>query len=148
MNKQRFLDILGNTLEDSLPAQKVSGHVAYYREYIEEQVRLGKREEDVLAMLGDPRLIARTIVETTPQTGNKEEYQNYFYEQKQKDEDLAAKKGKWHLSERARRNLQMVIWIVVLAAILWLVVSILTFLVPIVLPIVFVLIILSYFKRR
>ena len=36
----------------------------YYSSYIDDEVRKGKTEEEVLEALGDPRLIAKTIVQT------------------------------------------------------------------------------------
>ena len=36
----------------------------YYEDYIQSQVHNGRSEEEVLAELGDPRLIARTLLDT------------------------------------------------------------------------------------
>lgn len=47
----------------------VMDNVRFYEEYIETEIRKGRPETEVLASLGDPRLIARTIVETNKQTG-------------------------------------------------------------------------------
>ena len=39
-------------------------HVQYYRNYIEEEQRKGRSEDDILNELGDPHLIARTLLDT------------------------------------------------------------------------------------
>lgn len=65
MNKQDFIDSLRVALVGRLSAEQVQEHLRYYEDYINTQIRMEKREEDVLLTLGDPRLIAKTIVETS-----------------------------------------------------------------------------------
>lgn len=90
MSKQEFLNGLRAALTGRVGAGEVNENVNYYEEYINAQLRQGKREEDVLKELGDPRLIARTIIEAgkheegignvsreyTAQ-GEQQEYQSY-----------------------------------------------------------------------
>ncbi len=38
-------------------------HVSYYQEYIELEVRKGRREEEVIQELGSPRLIGKNIAD-------------------------------------------------------------------------------------
>ena len=64
MNKKEFLDILYNQLSGQMPEGNVAAHVQYYRNYIEEEQRKGHSEDDILNELGDPRLIARTLLDT------------------------------------------------------------------------------------
>lgn len=64
MEKQEFLDKLRLALNGKVAPETVADTVNYYEEYINTEVRMGRSEEDVMTSLGDPRLIARTIVET------------------------------------------------------------------------------------
>lgn len=64
MGKQEFLDKLRLALNGRVSTAVVSDTLIYYEEYINTEVRKGSSEEDVMALLGDPRLIARTIIET------------------------------------------------------------------------------------
>ncbi|MCM1046381.1 MAG: DUF1700 domain-containing protein [Candidatus Gastranaerophilales bacterium] len=64
MTKQEFLDGLRVGLQGSLSAGLVMDNVSYYEDYINAEVRKGKTEAEVLSALGDPRLIAKTIVQT------------------------------------------------------------------------------------
>lgn len=82
MSKTDFLEILGTQLLGQIPDGRASGHVRYYRNYIEEQIGKGRSEEEVLNELGDPRLIARTILDTDPEAGQGiyEEYVSQGYE--------------------------------------------------------------------
>lgn len=53
---------LRTALSGKLSPAAVEENARYYEEYINTQMRLGEAEEEVLASLGDPRLIARSIV--------------------------------------------------------------------------------------
>ena len=64
MNKKEFLDTLYNQLYGQMAEGAIAAHVQYYRNYIEDAVNQGRTEEDVLNELGDPRLIARTLLDT------------------------------------------------------------------------------------
>lgn len=62
MSKQEFVDRLRSSLSGKLSPALVEENARYYEEYINTQIRLGEQEEKVLEALGDPRLIARSIV--------------------------------------------------------------------------------------
>lgn len=64
MNKQEFIDRLRAALNGRIPASEVEETVNYYQDYINMEMRKGKSQEEVLKALGDPRLIARTIIQT------------------------------------------------------------------------------------
>ena len=71
MEKQEFLDKLRLALNGRVAPEVLTDTVNYYEDYINTQVRLGKSEGEVMSVLGDPRLIARTICETKGrQAGN------------------------------------------------------------------------------
>ena len=70
MNKKEFLDILYNQLSGRMPEGNVAAHVQYYRNYIEDEQQKGRTETDILNELGDPRLIARTLLDTEARSGN------------------------------------------------------------------------------
>lgn len=63
MTKQEFLDTLRRALARELSESEVADNINYYWNYIEQQVAAGKSEEQVLSELGDPRLIAKTILQ-------------------------------------------------------------------------------------
>lgn len=64
MNKQEFIDRLRAALNGRVSPNLVNENVNYYEDYINTEIRKGRTEEEVLQTLGDPRLIARTIIET------------------------------------------------------------------------------------
>lgn len=63
MDKYEFISTLRTALTGKVPATTIEDNIKYYEEYIEIQLRQGKSEEEVLSMLGDPRLLAKTIIE-------------------------------------------------------------------------------------
>ena len=64
MNKQEFVDRLRMALNGRVSPGLVMDNVNYYEDYINTEIRKGRTEEEVLESLGDPRLIARTIIQT------------------------------------------------------------------------------------
>lgn len=78
MNKKDFLDTLYNQLSGQMPEGSIAAHVQYYRNYIEDAVTHGRTEEEVLNELGDPRLIARTLLDTdSAASGNPQTAERY-----------------------------------------------------------------------
>ena len=143
MTKREFLEELKEALSEQLPQNQVAEHVSYYMNYIEERKRSGSSEEEVLDMLGDPRLIARTILDTTP--GSKDN-QNYFYEQTMQDaQSEVEKKG---LSNKARNYLYIGIAIAVIFLIISLITTLLSFLLPILLPVILIFVVISIIRKR
>lgn len=69
MTKQEFLDGLRAALSGRVSTGTVMENISFYEEYINTQVRMGKSEEEVLQKLGDPRLLARSIVEAEKRAG-------------------------------------------------------------------------------
>ena len=61
MNKIEFVEQMRRSLSSIDDYSFVNDTIAYYENYIESQVRMGKSEEQVMRELGDPRLIAKSI---------------------------------------------------------------------------------------
>lgn len=62
MSRREFLEVLRGQLSGQMTQGRAAAHVRYYEDYIQSQVRNGRSESDVLAELGDPRLIAKTLM--------------------------------------------------------------------------------------
>lgn len=72
MNKQDFLESLKNYLNGQISPQEIDMQIRYYSHYIDSQTAAGRSEAEVLSELGDPRLIGKTIVETSPASGQEQ----------------------------------------------------------------------------
>ena len=64
MSKNDYLDKLRELLSYELPDRLVRNHVQYYADYFREQSAQGKSAQEVCDELGDPQLIARTIIDS------------------------------------------------------------------------------------
>ncbi|MCM1189578.1 MAG: DUF1700 domain-containing protein [bacterium] len=84
MEKQEFLEKLRMALNGRLASDVVSDTVSYYEDYINTEVRMGREEEEVMNSLGDPRLIARTIVETK----GRQSASDVYSEQESEDREI------------------------------------------------------------
>lgn len=79
MDRYEFIDALRAALSGKVPATTVEDNVQYYEEYIAVQLRQGKSEEEVLSSLGDPRLLAKTIIEANKYAEGTDTYGNDDY---------------------------------------------------------------------
>ena len=71
MRKEEFLEKLRARLSQTMSQQEVTAQIRFYENYIQEQMQNGRSEEEVLTELGDPLLIAKTLMEVQE---TKEEY--------------------------------------------------------------------------
>lgn len=62
MTKKQFLEELRCALKGELPENEIRANVEYYNDYITENMRRGKTEQQVFDELGSPQWIARTII--------------------------------------------------------------------------------------
>lgn len=78
MNREEFLRQFREALEGKVSERIISENVTYYRNYINHEVNCGKSEEEVLRELGDPRLLAKTIEESSRFTKGADGRQNAY----------------------------------------------------------------------
>ena len=64
MSRREFLEVLRGQLSGQMTQGRAAAHVRYYEDYIQSKVRAGTPEDEVIAQLGDPRLIAKTLLDT------------------------------------------------------------------------------------
>ncbi len=77
MNCEEFLRQFRDALDGKVSEHVIQDNVDYYRSYINSQTAGGKSESDVLRMLGDPRLLARTIEESSKFAADQESRSGY-----------------------------------------------------------------------
>lgn len=73
MNRYEFIEKLRAALTGKATQSAINENICYYEEYLDTEIRKGKNEEEVLRELGDPRLLAKTIIEANRQGGNFQE---------------------------------------------------------------------------
>ena len=88
MTKEEFIRDLRESLYTEITSIEIENNVRYYNEYIDNQIRSGKTIDQVMAELGDPRLIARTIIETSKLgKSNYNNIHNNLYQEAYTDEN-------------------------------------------------------------
>ncbi len=65
MTQIEFVIELEQALRGNVDERVIRENVKYYNDYISEQKAAGKSEEEIFASLGSPRLIAKTIIDTS-----------------------------------------------------------------------------------
>ena len=162
MNKQEFVDRLRMALNGRVSPGLVMDNVNYYEDYINTEIRKGRTEEEVLESLGDPRLIARTIIQTNG-GDNRSGYRNTVYGNGEYRE--AAGQNPHHSYAEDEENgygkhqnkvtnalsklpgwVWLILGILVVALIFSAVFSVLSFLAPVLVPIVVVLFLVKLFR--
>lgn len=155
MDKVEFLAILRESLEGHIPNADVEENIAFYRNYFEEAEI---SEKKVIEELGDPRLIARTIIQAYkaskgPMADYYEEQARSEYSQSHssgygsggEDSGFAGKK------ERIRRGLifggACLLILLALGVLLALVGAVIMYLLPILVVIFAVKLLVDYFSR-
>lgn len=84
MTREEFIQGLREALNGKLSAAEVQDNLRYYDEYIIEEMRKGKSEQEVIGTLGDPWAIARTIVDASDGADEEVVYESenpYSYQQ-------------------------------------------------------------------
>ncbi len=66
MTKDDFLTELRSALSGNVSADVINENIRYYENYIDMGLRKGSGIEEVLEELGNPRLLAKTIIDTAP----------------------------------------------------------------------------------
>ena len=141
MDKEAFLLGLRRALTGNLSAEVVDSHIEYYRDYINSKIRMGESEQDVVASLGNPRLIARSILEVSSSANQGTEYQqNSEYSEQDYSSNQMAWKNK--MPGWLKRVLIFIVVILVINLIFRLAFSLL----PVLLPILLILLVMKFFR--
>lgn len=154
MNKQEFLEGLQHALSGEVPPEVVRENMRYYDDYIQTELQKGRSEADVMGELGDPRLIARTIIDTTPGAGEEVVYETYESsgtgsDSRRRTEETGSRSGGVHyydLSKWYWKLLGVVLVVMVIAVIVTVVGGLLSLVIPL-LPALGLLMLVMWFVR-
>lgn len=146
MDRVTFINELRAALASRVNSQVVTENINYYEEYINTEVRKGRREDEVIAGLGDPRLLARNIADAEKRAAASSAYEaseEFIYEDADSGENSGPRIKVHHVP------LWLVILIVVLVLVLILAAafSILSVLLPVIIPVVCVIMICRLVRR-
>ena len=148
MNKYEFITNLQRHPTGKVTPEKLQEITQYYKDYIDSEIRKGKSEEEVLAMLGDPRLLAKSIAETEGRAGAGGGAKTFY------EEETGGKGQKVRVDVRALVTLLVIILIliVVLSAVFgvigWALGIIVRYVLPVAVPILLVWWLIHLFMRK
>lgn len=155
MDRVEFLAILRESLEGHIPNADVEENIAFYRNYFEEAEI---SEKKVIEELGDPRLIARTIIQAYK--ASKGPMADYYEEQARSEYSQSHSSGYGgggentgfaEKKERIKRGVILggvcLVVLLVLVALLALVGAVIMYLLPILVVILAIKILVDYFNR-
>ena len=150
MNKTEFLQQLREALDAELSSRAVEENIRYYREYISDEERKGRTEEEILNELGEPWLIAKTIIDTGVSEGTGEygsysassedsDYQGYG---RRTDYDVKA----YHLDTWWKKILVIVGVIVISGLMMALITGVISLLAPVLVPVLIIAVLIRLLK--
>ena len=137
MTKEEFIEQLEDTLVGEVSNAVVYDNKQYYQRYIFREVKNGRSEKEVIDGLGDPRLIARTIIDME-NIENKNYKPNVSFTEdidntKQKFGNIYL--GKLNLNTWYGKLIASVIGIFMLLLVIWVIAGIVSMLFSIVTPV-------------
>lgn len=99
MEKTEFIERLQRALAAGISSSQVAENVRYYQNYIDSEIRKGRSEKEVMDSLGDPRLLAKSIIEANKHAGvsygSNQEYDDEVADEPQEwDSDRSTPKGR------------------------------------------------------
>jgi len=71
VNKNEFLQALKGELTNSVSGEVIEEQLRFYSDYINTEIAKGRREEEVVAELSAPNLLARSIIEAAEAGGDR-----------------------------------------------------------------------------
>ncbi len=151
MTRKEFLDGLREKLSGSLPAAEVQNHIAYYNDYIKEEVKKGRREEDILEELGDPWAIARSLIGASGAQSRTAGETYYEPEPGRNSRRDSASRGKVHVFglDTWWKSLLFLLGVIgVLVLVIAVIGGILSLLAPILVPLLLIVIVMRMINRR
>lgn len=137
MTRQEFLQGLREALEAETDVYTVRENIQYYDQYISDAVAGGRRESEVLEELGDPWVIARTILDAPGGTERSSYGQQYeemeAYREPEYEED-EGRRTDVHIF-RVDAWWKKLLLILAVAGVIFVVISIITGIISLVAPV-------------
>lgn len=151
MTRSEFMDSLHRALAGNLTSSTVNENMRYYEEYFDMQLRSGQSEEEIIAALGDPRLLAKTILQASrSQTCNynSQEYDEVYEDGSQGNGQNGGREGNAPRIYRMPGWLVLVLIILLVIAAISVISSVVSMFLPIIIPFICVAIIVRMLGRR
>lgn len=77
MSREEFLRGLEEALAGEVPASVVRDNLNYYSSYLSQELAKGRTMEEIIEEIGEPRIVARTIIDSTDAAAEAGDYGTY-----------------------------------------------------------------------
>lgn len=149
MTRNEFMESLQRSLAGRLSSSSVNENMRYYHEYFDTQIRMGHSEEEVTASLGDPRLLAKTIIEAGKYEGRGPGSMQPEYDEVYEDDSrYSGKETDKVKGVRIPGWLMAVLVLLAVVLVIGVVGSILTALLPVIIPVFCIVLIVKWIYGR
>lgn len=148
MSRQEFLQRLRDTLTGEVPGNVIEENIRYYDEYIRTETAKGQTEDQVTGAIGDPRLIAKTIMEATENAregGYQSAYDTYREERRNVYEEEAGPESHFHFIDLNKwywKLLAVVVTVLFFFIVASIVTGIFSILIPLIGPLLLILLVI------
>lgn len=149
MDRREFIDKLQHALAGGLDSRMVAENIRYYEDYIDSEMRKGRSEADVMGQLGDPRLLAKSIIEANKRAGTS------YGSNREYDEEMPAATGEGGQDRNSAdgRVVMLPGWLVLLIitvavfVIIGVVTSLLAYFAPVIIAVLIILLVIKIFQK-
>ena len=151
MTKYEFINKLQAALENELNSNKVLENVNYYNDYIDSEIRSGRIESEVIAELGDPWAIAKTILQTETTSEYGYDDSSYVSQDRERERQKGPKVHVFGI-DTWWKKLALILGIIgIVMLVVTVIGGLISLLVPIVIPVIvisFILKVIRDFKKK
>jgi len=147
MTRDEFLRQLQEALENDLQGQIVQENVDYYNQYISEEVHKGRGEQEVIDSLGDPWILAKTVIDSVDTT----KYSSNVYETQESRSNQDTKQNRAYifgLDTWWKKLLAVFILVGIVLLVVVIVGGLLSLLIPILVPLLVIIMLIRLFNKR
>lgn len=151
MTRTEFLEGLRKALGNDLNGPVIQENVDYYNSYITDEIRKGHPEDEVIAELGDPWVIARTIIDSGGGQSGAGYQENYYEPQQSAYGREQERTGDRHVSGFGtwwKRLLLLLVIAGIIMVVFTVIGGILSLIAPFIVPVLIVVFIIRMFNSR
>ena len=149
MTKREFLDKMREALSNDLAEPAVRENIEYYDVYMTDEIERGRSEEELVEEMGDPWMVARTIIDISEPEDMK---LNYVYEEEGQSyngrQDSYAGQTGFFVRGGWKLVVALLGFIGVLLALVAVVGGIISLVAPILVPVLIIMFVIRLFGRR
>lgn len=152
MTRVEFLEKLKEALSNGMDSFTIQGHLNYYKEYIDEEMKKGRSEKEVMDELGDPWVIARSLMDAPKQGQGKEVYGSAEVVDDGREDrggsSYREMKKEFHLNHFWGKLATVLVIVGIVFLIFSIISGIISLIAPVVVPVLIIVLLINFFKNR